>query len=235
MFRSKLLAGILSLVFTSVAMAQDGVATAASDSAPATSYASPVAAPAAKATGKIQSRNVTVRPPRPLKVTTIAVSFLSWNEPALMANGSVSDRSIANFFGNAITYERENYKTTSSRFGWVYQASLMLGQANIGGNQSKLTYQLANQHWMGAQAGARCAYRIAKSIAVSLGGWGMYRSITIPNDPSGTQATVGPPENFGATVDLRMRLFPNLELRQELGTTLINVSTYWSLGLGYKF
>lgn len=168
-----------------------------------------------------------------LNFATISISYLSWGEKVSLSQAGKPDQAHCNMLGNSLGVEWEHY--FEPRYGFTLQGSLLFGVADVGGTQSKLPFSRANQHWWGAGASTHFAYRFSKWVISSLGPILVYRNLSLSNDPSGTSAESGATVNIGATVDLRMRLSDQLEIREEIGSLAINASTYWSVGLGYKF
>jgi hypothetical protein len=168
-----------------------------------------------------------------LNFATISLSYVSWGEKVALSQGALTDKAHGNMLGNALGLEWEHY--FEPRYGFVLQGSFLMGVADVGGTQAVLTYNQVNQHWWGAGATARMAYRFSKWAISSMGPIFIYRDLTLPNDPSGTSAKSVASENVGGTIDLRMRLTDTLEVREEFGALALNASSYWALGLGYKF
>lgn len=163
---------------------------------------------------------------------TFAVSYLSWTEFVELDNGTLTDSAYANFYGLALTYEKEGFK---GRWGSAYEGTLMFGQANAGGSQTVITpYQTNYRSWYGAEASYRLAYRLSGQITLSLGPFAMVRQVTFPSE-NNIEVKSGSQGNGGVLADLRYRLTPKMEVRQMIGTMAFKASTIWSLGLGYKF
>ncbi len=168
-----------------------------------------------------------------LPLKTVSLSYVSWTEFVDLDNGTVTDRAFANFYGNALSFEKETYY--SQRFGTALEAAALFGQANAGGSQTVITYQTSYQKWWGIEASARFAYRLSPQITMSIGPMVLARQISWPTQTVGVDMKSGAPINFGAIADLRMRLNRTWELRQTIGTLTFKASTIWSLGIGYKF
>jgi hypothetical protein len=162
---------------------------------------------------------------------TVALSYLSWNEAVNINAASGASQSSANLFGNALTLELEHFFHV--RFAAIYQLSALYGVANIGNSDS--SYQLSGLNWWGAGASARLGYRLTPQILSSLGPITVFRQLSPPTDSSGTTATSGSSFNYGATFDLRLDLTPRVVVRQEIGALFVRASTFWQLGVGYKF
>lgn len=168
-----------------------------------------------------------------LALKTVSLSYVSWTEFVDLDNGTLTDQAFANFYGNALSFEKETY--FSPRFATVFEAAFMFGQANAGGSQTVITYQTSYQKWWGGEASARFAYRLSPQITMSAGPLVLVRQISWPDQGTSVDIKSGAPINFGFLGDLRMRLNRNWEIRQTIGTLTFKASTIWSLGIGYKF
>jgi hypothetical protein len=176
--------------------------------------------------------------PAPRKFTfinylTFTLSYLSWGEKVQLTRAAQTDQAHCNMLGNSLGVEWEHYYEL--RYGYILQGAALFGVADVGGTQSSLAFNQINQHWWGAESSVRFAYRFSKWTITSIGPIVIYRGLKLTDDPSGTSAQSGATVNAGATADLRMRLNDSLELREEIGALAVNASTYWSVGLGYKF
>jgi hypothetical protein len=179
-----------------------------------------------------RSRGAAKRPPPKIGISTFAVSYVTWLETVDLTK-NITDSAFANFYGTALTYEKENYE--ARRRGFAFDVSFIAGQANAGGlpNQT-LAYQKANVNWFGASASGRIAYRLSPQITMSVGPMILYRNLVWP-DIDGVQAISGSPVNLGFIGDVRMRLSRGWEIRQTIGRLAFRATTIWSLGIGYKF
>lgn len=173
-------------------------------------------------------------PTAPKKVTlkTVSFSYLSWTEFLSLDNGTSADEAYASFYGTALTYEKESYR---NRKGTLVSGSLILGQANGGGTQTGITYQKANQKWLGLMAEYKYAYRLTQQITMAGGPLVLFRQIDWEKPAGITEVKSGAQINLGAMLDLRIRFNPRWELRQTFGTMAFKASTIWSVGMGYKF
>lgn len=165
-------------------------------------------------------------------LTTVSLSYVSWTEFVDLDDGTFTDRAYANFYGNALAIERESYR---GRHGYALDAALMTGQANAGGTQTVITYQTSYQQWMGGLATARYAYRVSPQITMSIGPMALTRQMKWPDEGTNVDVKSGSTLNFGVIGDLRLRLVREWELKQTIGTLAFKASTFWSLGIGYKF
>lgn len=172
------------------------------------------------------------KPFRPISFTTVAVQFLSWAENANITNGTVNDPGTANLFGNALVIEHEHYYLP--RWGYILSGGYIFGMADVGGGAT-LNYQNSSQNWSGVEASLREAYRLSKWVITSAGAMVIYRTLNFPADINGVTVTSGANINYAGTVDLRLRLSEEFELREEIGSLFLKAATYWSLGVGYKF
>ena len=164
--------------------------------------------------------------------TTVALSYVSWMEAATIHSPSASDTASSAFIGNSLAVEEQFFRT--QRFAYTILGGLMFGQADVGGSQNTVPYQLANQHWWGATLSPRGTYRFTPQIESSLGVLALYRSLDLPN--SGTSsADSGSALNYGVTGDIRVFIFPQWQVRFEIGSLFIKAATYWTFGLGYRF
>ena len=179
------------------------------------------------------------RKPKPQKFSanfaTISLSFVSWKESVSLSRGNNAGTTQAKLLGNALGIEWEHY--FQPRSGFTFQVAYLFGVADVSGRSADLQYQQENQRWWGVGATTHLAHRFSKWAIGSL--WTesvhVYRNLRLFDDPSGTSAKASSSVNAGATVDLRMRLTNELEVREEIGTFATNTSTYWSVGMGYKF
>ncbi len=168
-----------------------------------------------------------------LNLTTYAISYQSWAELVDIDNGVLSDKTYANYYGLVLTYEKERF---FKRFGGVFDAALIFGQANAGSSSgSVLNYQSNYRPWYGAQASYAWAYRISPQVTGSIGPLVLARQITWPDEGTGLNIKSGSAVNFGGVVNLNIRLTRQWEIRQMIGTLAFKASTIWSLGAGYKF
>lgn len=167
-----------------------------------------------------------------LSVKTVAVSYLAWTEFVDLKNGNLEDNAYANFYGMALTLEKENY---SRRWGTAAEASALFGQANAGGSQQLITYQTNYRSWYGLEASYRLAYRHTAQVSFSIGPFGLFRQVTWPGGDNNIDVKSGSQTNGGLLADLRYRLTRQLEVRQMIGTMAFKANTIWSLGIGYKF
>ena len=179
-----------------------------------------------------QAQTITDNLPKAFTRSTISISYLSWTEIVDFESASNTDRGAANFYGNAISFEKEYYN--KKRSGFAFEASVLSGQANVGGSQTVLTYQDSYKKYFGFLASARYAYRLTNVLTFSVGPMALYRSVKLPvlNDVT---AKSGSDLNFGVLGELGVRLGRNFELRQTFGSLSFKANAIWSVGLGYKF
>jgi hypothetical protein len=170
--------------------------------------------------------------PRYLRESTISLEYLSWQELMRIDSGTQTDNAYADFFGNALTYEHENYH---GQDGYAFSGSFLFGKANAGGTQSILTYETSQRSWIGFSATARYAHRLTPTVTASIGPMAMYRHVTWPDEGTGNSLKSGSDLNLGILGELGLRLFPQWEVRMEMGTLAFRASTYWSIGLGHKY
>jgi len=171
-------------------------------------------------------------PKKGVKFYNLLLGFTSWTERVSLTRGQTSDSALANLFGNTVMFELERYPV--ARWGYYLQGEALFGYANVGGSQAGIPYQLAGQPWFGTAVAARGGYRIIKEVAFTLGPIALYRQMDLP-PATNISVRSGADFNFGATVDMRIRLATHWELRQEIGTLMVNATTFWSLGFGHKF
>jgi hypothetical protein len=164
--------------------------------------------------------------------STVSISYMSWTEQVDFESPANVDRGFANFYGNAISFEREIYN--KKRTGFALEAGILSGLANVGGSQRILVYQDSYKKYLGAMASARYAYRHSSVLTFSIGPMALYRQVTIPV-LNGVSAKSGNDLNYGLLAEMAVRLGENLEFRQSFGTLSFKASALWSLGLGYKF
>jgi hypothetical protein len=171
-------------------------------------------------------------PKEGVKFYNLLLGFTSWTEKVTLTKDQSSDQSSANLLGNTITFELERYPV--ARWGYYLQGEALFGYANVGGSQTGVPYQLTNQSWFGTVVAVRGGYRVVKAAAFTAGAIVLYRKLELPS-AGNTSVSSGSDFNYGVTVDLRIRVTNNWELRQEIGTLMVNASTFWSLGFGHKF
>jgi hypothetical protein len=164
--------------------------------------------------------------------TTVALSYVSWMEAATIHGATANDTASSAFIGNSIAVEEQYFR--SQRFAYTILGSVMFGEADVGGSQNTVAYQLANQHWWGATLSPRGTYRFTPQIESSIGLLALYRSVDLPNSGTAT-ADSGANLNYGVTVDVRVFIFPQWQVRFEIGSLFIKAATYWTFGLGYRF
>jgi len=162
---------------------------------------------------------------------SFALSYTSWTEFVDLESGSLEDNTHANFYGLQLTYERESFNL---RWGIAKEVSLIFGQANLGGRQNLIPYQATYRPWYGLEASYRGAYRVSPQITLSMGPFALFRQVTWP-DSTGVTVISGSPVNIGLLADAKLRLTPQWELRQMIGTLFFKGSTIWSFGFGYKY
>jgi|GEM_PF-2388234 len=165
--------------------------------------------------------------------TTISLEYLSWEELLRIDSGSQLDNAYANFYGNGLSFERETY--SSLRSGVALSAAFLFGQANAGGTQSVLTYQTSFKKWYGGMVTARYTYRMTPTITTSVGPMALLRKISWPDNGTGYSLKSGSDVNLGLLGELGLRMTKSWEARLEMGTLAFRASTYWSVGLGYKY
>lgn len=180
-----------------------------------------------------QEQTSTEQLPRHASFTTISLEYVSWEELMRIENGAVSDNAYGQFFGNALSFERETYN--SVRSGVAFSGAFLFGKANGGGTQTTLTYQSSQQSWMGAMASARFSYRMTPTVTASIGPMALYRHLSWADEGTGFSIKSGADLNLGILGELGLRIWPKWETRMEMGTLAFRASTYWSIGLGYKY
>lgn len=175
----------------------------------------------------------TISTPKTLQFTTISLEYLSWEELLRVDSGSQLDNAYANFYGNGISVDHEVYH--SSRAGVAYTAAFLFGQANAGGTQTTLPYQTSFKKWYGGLVSARYSYRMTPTITVSAGPMALVRKMSWSDEGTGYSLKSGADLNVGLLGELGLRLTRKWEARLEMGSLFFKASTYWSVGLGYKY
>jgi hypothetical protein len=170
---------------------------------------------------------------RTLKRTTLALEYVSWEELLRIDSGTQLDNAYANFYGNALSIEREVYH--SLRSGAAFSAAFLFGQANAGGTQTTLTYQTSTNKWYGGMATARYSYRLAPTINVSIGPMALVRRMSWPKEGTTYSLKSGSDFNLGLLGEVGAQLSRSLVARLEMGTLSFRATTYWSVGLGYMY
>ena len=175
------------------------------------------------------------QPVPPANSHALTVSFVSWQEQLTITDGALTEEVLANIFGNAISYSYQNYFAV--RHGSVIELGLFNGNANQGGAQANIGYTPTQISCLGFWASYRYAFRLTKSATMSFGPYALARQLTWPSDPAGgtAEAKSGAGTNFGALIELEMRLCEAWFLEQRIANMTAKATTLWSLGLGYKF
>ncbi len=160
---------------------------------------------------------------------TYNLSFFSWSEKLSLSQQSLNENSLAAFNGLSFGLETEMFE---SKQGSRMMGSLLFGQASAGNNLTQITYVASYHSFFGVSFLYHWAYRNSDRSLVSLGPIALYRSISWPQ--SHIIAKSGQDFNLGYTLDMKLRLFKHLELITSLGSLMLDASTFWSVGLGYK-
>ena len=188
----------------------------------------------AQSEGDSTSELEAVTTPTPqTKISSFNVSYMSWSEMVDLDSGLIADNTKhSNFFGLAIGYEKARF---NRRWGNVLEGSVLFGQANIGENAGSIAYQKNYVKWTGVSGSYRLAYRVTSPLTVTIGPMILARQVKWPDAPANTDIKSGSDINFGLIADIQIRLSQKIDLKQTLGTLAFKASTYWSLGVGYRF
>jgi hypothetical protein len=163
----------------------------------------------------------------------LTLAYFSWTEPVSFAGGGQNDTGTALVFGNSLSFERVLLR--HERFELTANVSALLGVANAGGTQTNLSYHLSAQPWWGIGLGAQAGYKVASEITASIGVTGLWRHLELPTDPTGISASMGPSFQPLINSSLRLKVFGDFDIQEELGFLLASQSTYWALGAGFAF
>ncbi len=178
------------------------------------------------AKGELQKVNQKV----PVKVyNTYNLSFFSWSEKLTLTKQSTTDYSLAAFNGLSLGLETEQFE---GNYGHRLMGSLLFGQASAGNNLTQITYVASYQTFFGVSFLYHWAFRHTERSLVSIGPMVLYRNITWPQ--SNLTAKSGQDFNIGYTADIKLRPFKRWELITSLGSLMLDASTFWSVGIGYK-
>ena len=124
---------------------------------------------ATKATSAGATTAVPARKPRKfnhLNFGTVYVSLVNWGEQVDLVQGSKVSHAHSTLLGNSLGMEWEHF--FKERYGFALQGALMSGVIDVGGGRNApLPYTLASQHWWGAEASPRLAYRFSTWIITS--------------------------------------------------------------------
>jgi hypothetical protein len=171
---------------------------------------------------------------KPTRVHThfIGVSYMSWKENVDLKQGNTPDQTTADLYGNTLLYQFESY-SYQARSGYLMETALGTGSAGIGQGDT-LAYRTSDAKWSGALLSLRYSYRLAATVATSIGPVALYRQFDLPKDAAGVEAEPASSFNYGVLAHLRLSLSKNWELNQSIGTLFQKASTFWSLGIAYK-
>jgi len=159
----------------------------------------------------------------------LSFSYYNWSERMTINDGvGNSIDAPSNLAAVGIQFD---YLSSLKNSGWLYSAALLTGSGTGGLSSS---YLASYQPFFGLMGSAAYFFKVEKRVYLELGPMLLFRTLKWP-DASGNSAVSGSDINFGATANLRVRLFKNLDYCQSIGTLLSKASTIWSLGFGYRF
>ncbi|HPI41704.1 MAG TPA: hypothetical protein PLJ21_12920 [Pseudobdellovibrionaceae bacterium] len=160
---------------------------------------------------------------------TYNLSFFSWSEKLNLTQQTINETALAAFNGLSLGLETEMFESNK---GTRMMGSFLFGQASAGNNLTQLKYVASYQSFFGVSFLYHWAFRNSDRSLVSLGPIALYRNISWPQ--STIVAKSGQDFNLGYTLDMKLRLFKHLELITSLGSLILDASTFWSVGFGYK-
>ncbi len=167
---------------------------------------------------------------RPHIYTTYNLSYFSWSEKLSLTQATLSDYSLADFNGINLGMETEMFE---GNFGNRIMGSLLIGQASAGNALTQIKYISSYQPFWGVSILYHWAFRNSERSLVSLGPIAIYRNITWP-ESNHISVKSGSEFNLGYSADMKLRLFKHWEMITSFGSLLIDASTFWSVGFGYK-
>jgi hypothetical protein len=161
----------------------------------------------------------------------INLSYWNWAEAMKVTDGTTTIEAPSNFAGIGLEYE---VVPAAKNYGWAYAAAFITGTATGGTKTGPPIYFASYQKFNALAFKLNRFTRLYQRVYLEFGPLVMARSFAWPNDGNLT-ATSGSQFNFGASLNLRMRLAPRTDFCQSVGTLMTNASTVWSLGFGYRF
>ncbi len=169
----------------------------------------------------------------PSTSSNLNLRYISWHESAKLEAGSKKDNTKhADFYGLSLGYEKASF---NSRWGCIWDAAFISGQANIGEAAGEIPYQKSYVQWFGVSGSYRLGFKVTEPITLSAGPMLLARQLTWPDKPAGTDIKTGADVNAGFVGDIRIHFAENWELQQSIAGLLSEASTFWSLGVGYRF
>lgn len=159
-------------------------------------------------------------------------SYWNWGEAFQMKKDDLVQDSNSNFSALGLEYE---YSSGLKSRGWNAAAALLLGQATGGDANGNIIYIASYQRFFGAAAKVNWFWRVERRVYLEAGPLLLFRSFQWPSSADGISADSGSTVNFGASLNLRIRMNRRLDFCQSLGTLLSKGGTMWSAGLGYRF
>ena len=174
-------------------------------------------------------------PPAPTAVSrgkVITLGYASWVEKLNVDQGAVSDSAWANFSGTSLGIEFEKF---TGRSALTTEFALLSGQATGGGTALFLNPITPRFSYWGLKAALKAQRRQTAQISFGFGADVLYRQVKWKADAADMKLTSGSDFNFAFLGEMKIRLTPSWEIRQELGALAFNATTYWMLGAGYRF
>lgn len=162
----------------------------------------------------------------------VNLSYWNWGEAFQMTKDGVSQDSNSNFSALGLEYE---YSSGLKSTGWTASGSLLMGQATGGDANGNIVYIASYQRFVGAAAKLSWFWRVEQRAYLEMGPLLLFRSFQWPSSADGITANSGAAFNYGAALNLRVRLTKNLDFCQSFGTLLVKGSSLWSAGFGYRF
>lgn len=161
----------------------------------------------------------------------VNLSYWNWAEAMKITKGTEKLDAPSNFAGIGIEYEVVPAKRN---YGWAYSAAFITGTASGGSKTGPPVYFASYQKFNALAFKVNRFTRLYQRVYLEFGPLVMARSFAWPTDGE-ANAESGSQFNFGASLNLRMRLAPRFDFCQSVGALMTNASTVWSLGFGYRF
>lgn len=162
----------------------------------------------------------------------ITIGYSSWIEKLSIDQGAVSDTSWATFSGTSLGIDFEKFRGRSSI---TTEVALLSGQATGGDSALFIPYVSPRISYWGIKAALKAERRQTAQIAFGAGVNVLYRQVKWKTDVVDMKVASGSDFNFAFLGEMKIRLNPRWEIRQELGAMAFNSSTYWMVGAGYRF
>ena len=165
-------------------------------------------------------------PPRTLLVSG---SYFSWLEEMKLRNATTQESAFAALSGTSLHLER---RWAGERFGFAADLSILYGLAT-GGSSSALGSSVRSSVFWGVRAVPRGEWYLSPQVAFATGPLMSYRNLDWDSRSAALTVESGSDFNVGALGQIRIRLSPRWEIRQEVGGYFDKARTLWALGVDY--